>query len=68
MSRIQNKLKQVIEASGKTRYAWAKSSGISQKTIYNLYDDPLRVPDAKVLALLCDQGYEIQDVIEHVKS
>jgi Cro/C1-type HTH DNA-binding domain len=67
MGVIRNKVKRIIDASGETRYAWAKKLKVGNKTIYGLYADPSKYLDAETLAAFCSQGCRIDDVLEYLE-
>ena len=56
---VINTIKQFVDDMGITRYQFRKDTGISQRTAYDLYDNPLQVPSSTVLTKICD-FYQVQ--------
>jgi DNA-binding Xre family transcriptional regulator len=50
---MRNRIKQVLDSKGKTRYWLWKETRLSQNTAYRLYDDPEHIPNGEVLDRLC---------------
>ena len=51
---VQNTLKEFLEAKQMSRYEFAKVTGVSQTTVYFLYDNPDSLPQSSVLNKICD--------------
>ncbi|MBW4645600.1 MAG: helix-turn-helix transcriptional regulator [Goleter apudmare HA4340-LM2] len=66
---VRNKIKELVDGKGISVYQFRKDVGIAQRTAYDLYNNPEQLPNAVVLAKICDH-YEIQpnEVLEWVKK
>lgn len=47
-----NKVKELLSSKKMTAYGLAKVTGLPQKTIYRLYNDPEHIPNGKILGKL----------------
>lgn len=56
---IRNRIKELVDAKGKSRYRFWKDVGVSQNTAYALYDDPTQIPTGEVMDKIC-RAYGIQ--------
>jgi DNA-binding Xre family transcriptional regulator len=51
---MKNKVRDVLEARGKTRYWLWKATGLAQNTAYKLVDDPFYIPGSDVMDAVCE--------------
>ena len=51
---VKNRLKEVMDQRGKTRYWLWKNAGLSQNTAYRLYDDDNYIPGGDVMDAVCE--------------
>ena len=56
---VRNRIKELVDAQGKSRYRFWKDIGVSQNTAYGLYDDPAQIPTGDVMDKIC-RAYGIQ--------
>lgn len=66
---MKNKVKQLLDARGMSRYRFWKLTGISRPTAYDLYDDPFYVPRETVMEAIC-RALKVQpgDFLEYVEE
>lgn len=64
---LRNRIKELIDSRGITRYQFCKETGLTQNTGYRLYKDPDYIPGSDALLKIC-KAYKIQPgaVIEYV--
>ncbi len=66
---IKNKLIQLLEEKGITRYQFWKDTGLSQNTAYKLCDDPEAIPSGQVMIRIYQvYGWEPGDYLYGEKS
>jgi DNA-binding Xre family transcriptional regulator len=64
---MRNRVKQLLDGRGKTRYWLMRAGRFTQKTAYRLYDDPEYIPGGEVLDTLCRVlGVQPGDLLEYV--
>jgi DNA-binding Xre family transcriptional regulator len=66
---VKNKIKEFLDARGITPYQFRKTTGIAQRTAYDLYNNPNQLPASTVLSKICD-AYRVQpsEFLEWVPS
>lgn len=56
---IFNKIQGLVDSRGISVYRFRQNTGIGQRTAYDLYNDPTKVPSGDVLDKICS-AYGIQ--------
>lgn len=56
---MKNKIKQLVDSKGITVYRFRQEVGIAQRTAYDLYNDPTKIPNTAVLQKICNT-YRVQ--------
>lgn len=66
---VKNKIKELLESRGKTRYWFWKATDLSQNTAYRLCNDPAYIPGSDVMDVVC-RVLDVQpgDFLEYVPS
>jgi DNA-binding Xre family transcriptional regulator len=66
---VKNKIKPFLDSRKITAYRFRQDVGIAQRTAYDLYNNPDRLPSSTVLSKICD-AYEVQpnDLLEWDKK
>lgn len=64
---LRNRIKELVDGWGITRYQFCKDTGLTQNTGYRLYKDPDYIPGSDALLKIC-KAYKIQPgvLIEYV--
>lgn len=66
---INNRLKELIDASGKTMYAVAKETGLNYQTVHSLAVGNANRVDLKTLEKLCKAlGVKVGDILVYEES
>lgn len=64
---MRNKIKELLDSRGITRYEFWKKTGVAQRTAYDLYDKPEQYPSGEVMDKICSTyGVMPNDVIEWI--
>ena len=56
---VKNRIKEFVDSRGMSVYRFRADTGISQKTAYDLYNNPFQLPNSSVLTKICDT-YRVQ--------